>query len=202
MPAVHLWLIDPATVPPSSWECLDRDDRRLIAAQKHLEAARARAASYVLLRRALSALDGGDLNRWRLRRQSGRRPVVEGSHRHVSLSRTTGLVGVAIASRPVGLDVERIISVTDLDEVVVHLDLDHQDAVSANTAPQVRCTELWTDVEAVLKAEGIGIIDGPRVPPSVAAKWHVRHVDVGKHHRCAVATGDPRALLEVTYVLP
>ena len=77
------------------------------------------------------------------------RPVAEGSGLHLSVSYSTGVVVVAVATTPVGVDVE-------------HRAQSHErlDAVLKLTG--ARSIERWTRTEAVLRADGRGL----RVDPA------------------------------------
>ncbi|GAA1933547.1 4'-phosphopantetheinyl transferase family protein [Nocardioides hwasunensis] len=128
-----------------------------------------------------------ELGAGRITRRPGRPPQAE--HGHVSVSRTDGLVAVAIGDRPVGVDVERVRPLPDLDQLV-------RDHLGAADAANVRGAEdptrafhvVWTRLEAMLKAEGVGIADGLDPSAVVRARWRVTSLDAGPDHCAALAS--------------
>lgn len=127
-----------------------------------------------------------ELGAGRVARRPGRAPVAE--HGHVSVSRTDGLVAVALSDRPVGVDVERVRPLPDLDQLVRdHLGAEDAALVRDADDPVIAFHAVWTRLEALLKAEGVGIVDGLDPAPEVRARWRVTTVEAGPHHRAAVA---------------
>ncbi|UFN45104.1 4'-phosphopantetheinyl transferase family protein [Nocardioides okcheonensis] len=127
-----------------------------------------------------------ELGAGRVTRRPGRAPLAENGH--VSVSRTDGLVAVALADRPVGIDVERVRPLPDLDQLVRdHLGAGDAAAVRAAPDPTRAFYAVWTGLEALLKAEGVGIVDGLDPSPELRARWQVLSVDVGADHSAALA---------------
>ncbi|MCH1867729.1 4'-phosphopantetheinyl transferase superfamily protein [Nocardioides sp. CFH 31398] len=119
-------------------------------------------------------------------RRPGRRPRAE--HGHVSVARTDGLVAAALADRPVGVDVERVRPLPDLEQLVAdHLGADDAAEVRAAVDPTSAFYAVWTRLEAVLKGEGVGIVDGLDPSAEVRARWHTAALHAGPEHRAAVA---------------
>ncbi|MEQ4521139.1 4'-phosphopantetheinyl transferase family protein [Nocardioides kribbensis] len=128
----------------------------------------------------------GALGAGRVTRRPGAAPAAE--HGHVSVSRTDGLVAVALSSRPVGIDVERVRPLPDLEQVVRdHLGAADAAAVRGADDPVGAFYDVWTRLEALLKAEGVGILDGLDPAPAVRARWRVTPLDAGPDHRAALA---------------
>ncbi|WP_299056339.1 4'-phosphopantetheinyl transferase superfamily protein [uncultured Nocardioides sp.] len=127
-----------------------------------------------------------ELGAGRVARRPGRAPVAE--HGHVSVSRTDGLVAVALSDRPVGVDVERVRPLPDLPQLVAdHLGPADAAAVRGSDDPTYAFHAVWTRLEAILKAEGIGIVDGLDPAPAVRARWHLTTLDAGPGHCAALA---------------
>lgn len=121
-------------------------------------------------------------------------PDLPGSGLRISVAHCDGLVGVAIAGGPVGLDLERVRALASSPAVLRRVatisesarirDLDARDAI-----------RLWCAKEAVGKLRGRGLLDARRLDtgelfgwPALAATaaW-VREIDCGAGHACTVA---------------
>ena len=108
-------------------------------------------------------------------RRRGAAPQVVGTHLHLSVSHTGNHVGVAVASRPVGLDVERVrpLDVEALAAVALSPAERDRLARDAVTLDDRAFLTIWVRKEAVLKAAGTGLAVDPRrlevSPPSAAA---------------------------------
>ncbi len=110
----------------------------------------------------------------------------------VSLSRTTGLVAVALSEAgPVGVDVETAgaAAFDGFDDVVLHGSERLRPGEPARTA--VQNTRIWVRKEAALKALGSGLRTDPRdlsVSPADAGRgfWSA-DLDAGPDHQGAVA---------------
>lgn len=134
-----------------------------------------------------------DLGAGRVTRRPGRAPVAE--HGHVSVSRTDGLVAVALSDRPVGVDVERVCPLPDLEALLRdHLGVADAAAVRSADDPERAFLATWVHLEALLKAEGVGIVDGLDPAPDVRARWRVVPLGVRPGHCGAVATPERPAL--------
>ncbi|WP_157996178.1 4'-phosphopantetheinyl transferase superfamily protein [Kribbella sp. VKM Ac-2569] len=98
------------------------------------------------------------------------------------------LVGVAVADRPVGLDVEKVDPGMDVDAVarVALTDAEMRELSGYDGIAKARAfTTYWTRKEAVVKATGEGLRGDLRatVPEGV----QVQDLDVGVDHRAALA---------------
>ncbi|GAA4821366.1 4'-phosphopantetheinyl transferase family protein [Nocardioides caeni] len=128
------------------------------------------------------------------------RPRVEGAAVEFSLSHTPGQILIAVADRPVGVDVERhpddpvalsrLLHPRETEEVeaAAHGTLDGGRAT-------VRFTRAWSRTEAYLKGIGIGLGRDPHLdylgsddaPGRVIGEWEVLDVDVPDGYGAAVA---------------
>jgi 4'-phosphopantetheinyl transferase len=118
------------------------------------------------------------------------RPAVVGSDGlHFSLSHSAGLVLLAFAARPVGVDIEEIPRpeiVDELGDVIMH---PAERAELAGLTPQERAVAFgrcWARKEAYLKGTGAGLGDNPhrsRVgagpEPYPVPGWRIEDLDVG-----------------------
>lgn len=130
------------------------------------------------------------------------RPMVEGGHVEFSLTHTPGLVLVALADRPVGIDTERCPEPAGLAGMVSVLHPDEAREVEAAPDPQEaaeRFTRAWTRTEAYLKGLGIGLGREPQAdylgtgeePARFIDGWEVRDVVVPEGYAAAVAFHAP-----------
>ncbi|MEQ6900671.1 4'-phosphopantetheinyl transferase superfamily protein [Nocardioides sp. YIM 152588] len=131
------------------------------------------------------------------------RPRVEGGPGGVefSLAHTPGLVLVAVADGPVGVDVERFPAAEDLAGLAGVLHTDEAAEVEKSDDPGesvVRFTRAWTRTEAYLKGVGIGLGRDPHLdylgtdaaPERLLEDWRIRDVAVPGGFGAAVATRD------------
>ncbi len=113
---------------------------------------------------------------------------------HFSLSRTRGMVAVALSSRPVGIDVDRVRS--GVDQLLIQ-GLHPDEEVALRKLPGSRgeaFTRCWVRKEAVLKAAGTGIAHGMREPyvgvdprPAQPLGWQLRDLAAAAGYVAAVA---------------
>ncbi|MFD8293882.1 4'-phosphopantetheinyl transferase family protein [Streptomyces lavendulae] len=133
------------------------------------------------------------------------RPVLAGSGTpHFSMSHTGGLVLIAVAGRPVGVDVERLPAphkATTVGEVLHPAEQREIHAAPPSLRPAV-FARLWARKEAYLKGLGTGIGRGPDLDflgnpaPGAPARppgWTVKDVPVGPEHAAALALSRPPA---------
>lgn len=124
------------------------------------------------------------------------KPALAAGQPELSLSHSRGLVACALsAAGPVGLDVETHRAI-DLDDFRSFLSPAQWQAITAAAAPTVAFYELWTALESVLKAAGVGL---SRQPSAVilddsravldGVSWHLRRLELGAgfsaHLACA-----------------
>lgn len=119
-------------------------------------------AAHALLRRMLSDALGGDPRAWAFEIGSFGKPALAAPHLrlrpHFNISHTRGLVACAIASVPVGVDVEA--SKVEVSLAVAEHFASSERAMLAKAAGDERQAmffRLWTLKEAYLKATGEGL---------------------------------------------
>jgi 4'-phosphopantetheinyl transferase len=92
------------------------------------------------------------------------RPLIvspHGSGLHLSLATRAGLVAVALAHRPVGVDVERVALASQPPLAVLHPDEQHWlESLPASARP-LAFAQLWSAKEAYVKALGTGFSRAP-----------------------------------------
>ena len=106
----------------------------------------------------------------------------------LSVTHSGDLVGIAVAERPVGLDVEKVDLGVDVDAVarVALTDAEMRELSGYDGVAKARAfTTYWTRKEAVVKATGEGLRGDLRaaVPDGV----QVRDLEVGVEHCAALA---------------
>jgi 4'-phosphopantetheinyl transferase len=126
------------------------------------------------------------------------RPRIEGADLEYSLTHTPGLVLVALADAPVGIDAEQCPEPGGLAGLLGVLHPDEAAEVAAAETPAEaaqRFTRAWTRTEAYLKGLGVGLGRDPQVdylgsgdePERVIDGWHVQDVTVLDGYAAAVA---------------
>lgn len=157
-----------------------------------------RADDAGLARRVLSRYCGPLLHDRPIERSPLGRPFVVGSPVHFSVSRTAGLAVVAIARDPIGVDVERVVPLPELDALVGTC-LDAREAAffaqlpaGERTAFFYRC---WTRKEACLKALGVGLTRDPRSVATLDQQgpWRWTEIPLEAGVALTVATSFERA---------
>lgn len=191
-------------------EWLDVGERRRAAAFVRDDDRRMYVIAHAALRRVVGAVLGVSpqhvvIDRDRCPRCGKRhgRPIVSGSSVHVSLSHTSGLAAVAIASTPVGVDVEWIpASVDDAPLMALHPRERSEIAAMPRDARPAAFARAWTRSEAYLKGLGVGLAREPSlddvgadpVPRRRGPGWEIGDLAVppGYVGACAVAGHIPR----------
>lgn len=92
------------------------------------------------------------------------RPLIlrpRGSGLHLSLATRAGLVAIALAHRPVGIDVEQVALASEPPLAMLHPDEQRWlESLSASARP-LAFAQLWSAKEAYVKALGTGFARGP-----------------------------------------
>ncbi|WP_406400609.1 4'-phosphopantetheinyl transferase superfamily protein [Streptomyces sp. NBC_00879] len=125
------------------------------------------------------------------------RPVVPGSPVHFSLSHTSGLVMIALATASVGIDVEGVPDdpgiVTDVASQLHQKERADLAALPAEDRA-VAFARCWTRKEALLKATGVGLNEGLALTyvgagaqPAVNAEWLLADLSADPGYTAAVA---------------
>ncbi|WP_406455998.1 4'-phosphopantetheinyl transferase superfamily protein [Streptomyces sp. NBC_00876] len=198
------------TAPPAAGAlddgCLDDGERARADAFASPRARLRYVTAHLALRAVLAEYTGTDPARLRFGRDrpggsDGRprgRPVLLGFPQgpHFSLSHSHGLIMIAVATAPVGVDVQREPPPGTVDAMLPRLHPEEREGL-LRLSPAGRTaafTRLWTRKEAYLKGLGTGLARGPatdcllegaRTPPP--ADWHLRHVPAPPGYAAATA---------------
>lgn len=182
---------------------LDADESARLAAFYRSADRDAYAVAHVTLRRLLGARLGQapgavDLAREPCVSCSGPhgRPVVPGNDVHFSLSHTSGLVMIALAEVPVGIDVEGFPGPETVTDVASQLHPTERTELAALPAAErpAAFTRCWTRKEALLKATGVGLSEdlsltfvgtGPQPAPNT--DWLLADLTTEPGYAAAVA---------------
>ncbi|MFI2371995.1 4'-phosphopantetheinyl transferase family protein [Streptomyces sp. NPDC018833] len=131
------------------------------------------------------------------------RPYVPGRAVHFSLSHTSGMVMIALAAAPVGIDVELLPAPGTADDVATQLHPDEQAELAAlpsaeRTVAFARC---WTRKEAMLKAMGVGLNEdlalayvGSGAQPVSQDLWLIADLPADPGYAAAAAVRRPGTL--------
>ena len=139
------------------------------------------------------------------------KPFVEGARIHFNLSHSGALALIAVArSRQVGVDVEEVRPMPDLDNVATRVCTPGELAVLTSLPEGERSRAflaMWTRKEALAKAtgEGIGGIfrDGRHAPADTHDGWTLIPVsDLPGYVACVAAEGEGWHLVRRTVVMP
>jgi len=115
---------------------------------------------------------------------------------------------LAISSgNEVGIDIERIRPLPDIDALISKIYTDYEQSYLSSISPRLLTREvlrLWTFKEAAIKANGLGLAellanysafrnsDGEWTVQGLKSTnqsiWNIIEIPVGSHHSCAVAT--------------
>jgi 4'-phosphopantetheinyl transferase len=124
------------------------------------------------------------------------RPHVPDRAVHFSLSHTTGMVMIALASAPVGIDVEALPETTTAEEVAEQLHPKERAELAAVPAAEYReaFNRCWTRKEALLKAMGVGLNEdlslayvGAGPQPAPHQDWLITDLPADAGYSAAVA---------------
>lgn len=126
------------------------------------------------------------------------KPRLAGGAVEISLSWSPGIAVLAVAESEVGIDVEPVrAEYVELDRLALERAVGAELATEwmAGAGPGVhtgrRFSEVWTYLEATLKADGRGFLSEPRDNPDVLEGWKTVHVDLGDHVACVAAREMP-----------
>jgi 4'-phosphopantetheinyl transferase len=138
----------------SADECARRDRFHAAADRRDY------AIAHGLLRRSLSRYAPVPPHRWRFASGANGKPFINDGCLSFNLSHTRGLVACTVAhSTPLGIDVERINRVTDVESLADRFFSHSETAALCRGAADVhvRFIDLWTLKEAFVKATGRGL---------------------------------------------
>ena len=141
-------------------ECTDAEVQRmlpLVSAQRREQALRYKHTlgrfcclkSWLMLKEGLADEGISGLGEWTYNEHG--KPYIEGAP-YFSLSHCKEGIAVAIDDQPIGIDIE---SIRHADESLIERTMNEQERVGMDDR---KFTRLWTQKEAVVKAQGTGII--------------------------------------------
>lgn len=112
----------------------------------------------------------------------------------ISLSWVPGIAVLAVAEAAVGVDVDPLrAEYTELDRLALEravgpeLATEWMTGAEWGAAAGRRFSEVWTRLEAILKADGRGFLAEPRDHPDVLTGWETMHVDLDGFVVCVAA---------------
>lgn len=95
-----------------------------------------------------------------IRRPRGRRPTARFDSRtiYLSVSHSADMAAASASFHPVGIDIERVREVRNVDGVGVHISgfMPQHNTGSLRTDPHIEVLGAWTRYEAIVKALGVG----------------------------------------------
>ncbi|MCX5071079.1 4'-phosphopantetheinyl transferase superfamily protein [Streptomyces sp. NBC_00513] len=213
--SADLWLL---RVPAAGLPTADLDRSALDAGERARAAGFAHSldrdrytAAHLALRRVLSAYRGVPPAELRFLREPcpccdaphGRPALAGPDAPHFSLSHTGDLVLIAVAGRPVGVDVEGVPAphrAATVGEALHPAERSQIRGAPPSSRPAV-FARLWARKEAYLKGLGTGLGRGPDLDylgdpaPGAPARppgWTVQDLPAGPHHAAALALAQPR----------
>jgi len=133
-------------------------------------------------------------------RDSRGRPVAEGVALSLSHSRTLGAIAISDPGARVGIDVEVVRAHRYVDRMARRVFTPDELVMFAALAEPARLRaflQRWTEVEAVLKAQGTGIAGGFANAVPLPAGWSCEPIDCGAGFVGTVAADAPEILLRV-----
>ncbi|MFI5688948.1 4'-phosphopantetheinyl transferase family protein [Streptomyces sp. NPDC051636] len=162
MERVDLWLVRPEYLSDrDGLVALDENERRRADSFRRPADRALYVSAHLALRRLLAAHLGSTPQEVRLVREQGGRPTLTGDPPpiHFSLSHSAGLALLGMAPVPIGVDVQRIpsLSTVDLCSPRFHPAEQAELAALPQSAKARYFTWLWTRKEAYLKGIGVGL---------------------------------------------
>lgn len=158
---VHRAAIDPAPWYEVAWALLSPEERSRMETMRHRGEMQARTIAHGVLRILLGA---------RLERTPaalvfatgpfGKPHLRDAPGPQFSLAWREDLVAIAIADNPVGIDIEPVATLPDMDAVAAWLFSTAEAEALAHAAPQDRLSHflrIWTRKEAACKAAGLSL---------------------------------------------
>ena len=122
--------------------------------------------------------------------EPGGRPVVDGVAFSLTHSAELAAVAVAPPDRRIGIDLERVRARTHLDRLAQRVfdpePYERWHALPERSRPRAFATR-WTEVEALLKAQGTGIAAGLAAARELPPGWSCTAIDGGDGYVGAVA---------------
>ena len=168
---------------------LDGHERTLVATRSG-DARRRYLAAHAAARVVLGERLGIDPARVSIASEPGGRPIVDGLAFSLTHSAERAAVAVAASDRRVGIDLEQVRSRTHLDRLAQRVfDPDAYErwhGLPERARPRAFAAR-WTEVEALLKAQGTGIAAGLASASAVPHGWSCTAIDAGAGYVGALA---------------
>ncbi|MFM9371358.1 4'-phosphopantetheinyl transferase family protein [Streptomyces sp. Da 82-17] len=186
---------------PADLALLDADERARAERLRRPADRLLHVAAHALLRRVLGARLDRDPAGLRFVREPcpgcggpHGRPALPGAPVHFSLSHSGGLALIALAERPVGVDLELLADAALVTDVAAGLHPYERAALAADPAPSA-FTRCWTRKEAYLKGTGEGLtteglrdtLVGTGPHPEPVPGWTLADVPVPEGYAAACA---------------
>ncbi|MEJ6021951.1 4'-phosphopantetheinyl transferase family protein [Ramlibacter sp. PS4R-6] len=154
---VEVHVLDGAP-PPEAHALLSPEESERAARLRGPGQAQAYVCAHAALRRLLAQRTRRDARELRFTNGPKGKPALDDAPGvHFSISYRAGCAAVAIATRPVGVDVERVDAAIDATGIAQRFfTRDEQAWLAAAREPQAFFA-LWTRKEALVKAAGVGI---------------------------------------------
>jgi 4'-phosphopantetheinyl transferase len=159
---VRVWAVPlGAATDPELLDCLPPDERARADRYKVGKARHEFVTGRGHLRRLLGQLVGVEPAAVPITTTGAGKPVLAGGGVHFNVSHTDGLALIALADRPVGIDVERVRPVANSDGLVNRFFSAAEREAFRRLPAGLRLAGFfrgWTTKEAVLKAVGLGVM--------------------------------------------
>jgi 4'-phosphopantetheinyl transferase len=164
---VMVWLgatvSDTGAVRAAAAPLLDSEQEAAVMRLRDAADQRASLAAHAGVRLMLGAAMGVSPSSIRIHRGEHGKPLLEGGNLHFSLAHVRGAVAVALARRPVGIDIERKAALPDMGDIAATAFAPESckalDAVEGEAQIEM-FYRFWTLGEAFIKATGLGVFQG------------------------------------------
>ena len=192
------------------WDSLAPDEARQASRYRFPQACREFVARRAVLRQLLAQYSGRAAAELRFDLRADGKPVLKNEEGlHFSMSHSSGLAVVAVAHKPVGIDLEHVQAL--FGEALMEQCLSDREQCYVRALPaeqrNLALYRCWTRKEAVLKALGTGLLYPPQQVNVIAGtkktcvvrlfsrEWLVRQVAAPRGYAAAVAIEEPHGRL-------
>lgn len=105
-----------------------------------------------------------------------------------NLSESGDYVAIALSNQEIGIDIEKIVSVTDMNLLAAERIFTPNECLwMRETKTQERFFYLWTQKESILKAGGRGFFLDPKAVDNFGESWHTQSEVFDNHIICCAA---------------
>jgi len=135
--------------------------------------------SWLMLLEGMRELGIRELGNWKYNEHG--KPYIEGAP-YFSISHCKAGIAVAIDDEPIGIDIEGIRHAED-DLIKRVCNAREQQTIAESADPDRAFTRLWTQKEAVVKAQGVGIQSFEQIQTILdeSGKWKVESIENEKY---------------------